>query len=107
MAREVSHGSGLHVARRAALERDAMVVHVVKKIPALDETAAMADAVSTAYVDRLGDGCRTIGLASVNRTVDVVVADELERVAMVLRRVVRFRSGEVESDDASSFVSHC
>src|SRR5262249_50104207 len=104
MAREVPNGARLNVARGAALERYTVVVDVVEQIAALDETAAVSDAVRAADVDRLRDRRGSISLARVDGAVDVVVADELECVAVVLRRVVRLGAGEVEPHDATPFV---
>jgi hypothetical protein len=44
------------------------------------------------------------GLSGVDGHVDVVVAHELERRPVVLRRVVVLRAGEVEADDAAALV---
>ena len=81
-----------------------MIVHVVEEVAVLDEPAAVPDAVRAADVNGLGDRRRSVGLARVDGAVDVVVADELERVPMILCGIVRFGAGEIEADDAAVFV---
>ena len=66
VAREVADRAGLHVRRRAALERDAVVVDVVEEIAVLAQAAAVADAVRAADVDRLRDRLGPVGLAGVD-----------------------------------------
>ena len=73
-----------------------------KQIAVLAEAAAVADAVRAADVDRLVDRLRAVGLTGVDRDVDVVVAHELERRAVVLRRVVVLGAGEIEADDGGA-----
>ncbi len=81
-----------------------MVVHVVEEVAVLAQPAAVADAVRAADVDRLIDRLGTVRLAGVDGDVDVVVADELERRLVVLRRVVVLGAGEIEPDDAAVLV---
>ncbi len=66
VAGEVAHGSGLDVAGRAALERDAVVVHVVEQIAVFAQAAAVADAVRTADVDGLRDRLGTVRFTRVD-----------------------------------------
>jgi hypothetical protein len=81
-----------------------VVVDVVEEVAVLAEPAAVADAMRAADVDRLVDRLGAVGLARVDRDVDVVVADELERGAVVLGRVIVLGAGEVEADDAAVLV---
>ena len=60
----------------------------------------VVEAVLEGLRDRLGP----VGLAGVDRDVDVVVADELERRLVVLRGVVVLGAREVEPDDAAPLV---
>jgi hypothetical protein len=69
----LAHRARLHVGRRAALERDAVVDHVVQQVAVLAQAAAVADAVRPADVQRLGDRRRPVRLAGVDRHVDVVL----------------------------------
>ena len=64
----------------------------------------MPDAVRAADVNRLGDRLGPVGLSGVNRDVDVVVAHQLKRGAMVLGGVVVLGAREIEPDDAAPLV---
>ncbi len=81
-----------------------MVVDVVEQIAVLAKSAAVADAVRAADVDGLRNRLGAVGLARVDRDVDVVVAHELERRAVVLGGVVVLGAREVEPDDAAALV---
>jgi hypothetical protein len=61
-----------------------VIVDEVEQIAVLDEPRAVTDAVRAALVDRLVDRVRAERLAGVRGAVDVVVDDELERVAVEL-----------------------
>ena len=58
-----------------------------------------------ADVDRLGDRLGAVGLARMDRHVDVVVPNELEGRLVVLGRVVVLGAGQIEADDAAVLVS--
>jgi hypothetical protein len=57
-----------------------------------------------ADVDGLGDRLGSVRLPRVDRDVDVVVANQLERGPVVLGRVVVLRARQVEPDDAAALV---
>jgi hypothetical protein len=106
VARQVANRSGLNVRRGTALERDSVVGDVVEKVAVLAKAAPVADAMRAADVNGLGDRLGPVGLASVNRDVDVVVAHELEGRLVMLGRVVVLRAGEIEPNDAATLVSN-
>ena len=83
-----------------------MVVDVVEEIAVLPETAAVADAVGAADVDRLSHRLGAVGLARVDRAVDVVVPHELEGLLVVLGRVVRLGARQIEAHHAAPLVGH-
>src|SRR5437867_6495401 len=103
--------AGVDVARRAELERDALVADVrrewsqlhdslVDDRHVLDQANAVPDAVCAAVLQSLPDRWRTEGLASVNGDREVLAPTELERLEVSLRRMARFLTGDVEADDA-------
>ena len=67
----------------------------------LDQPRGVADAVRAAPLDRLPDAFLAERLAGVNRDVEVLALDVVERVDVLLRREAAFLAGEVESDDAA------
>jgi len=101
---EIPNGASLHVRRGATLERDAVVVDIVKQISVLAQTAPVADAVRPADVNRLMDRSRSICFARMDRHGDVVVVDELERLHVMLRGVVVLGPREIEAYDAAVLV---
>ena len=73
----------------------------MEKVAVFTESTSVTNAMRTANVNRLVDGFGTVRFARVNGHVDVVVANELERTAMVLRGVIVFGARKVEADDAA------
>jgi hypothetical protein len=69
-----------------------VIVDVVEEIPVLAQAAAVADAFLTEDLVRLVVRLRPIRLARLDGLVVVVVANVMERRAMVLRRMVVLRA---------------
>ena len=80
-----------------------MVVDVVEEIAVLAESAAVADAVCAADVDRLRDRFGTVRLAGVDGGVDVVVPYELEGRTVVPLRLISENLGLDVSWNASTY----
>ncbi len=97
MVLQALHGLGLHIARRTALQRDAVVVDVVQQVAVLDEPHAVADAVRAAEMDRLVDAFGAVGLARVERAVDVVGQHPAKGLPELLGREVLLRARQIEA----------
>src|SRR6266550_7474480 len=108
--------AGVDVARRAELERDALVADIrgerselhdglIDDRHVLDEADPVPDAVRAAVLERLPDRGRTERLAGVDRDREVLAPTELERLEVGFRRMAGFLTGDVEADDALLAVS--
>src|SRR5437773_4795043 len=108
--------AGVDVARRAELERDALVADIrgersqlhdglIDDRHVLDQADPVPDAVRAAVLERLPDRGRTERLAGVDRDREVLAPAELERLDVGFRRMAGFFTGDVEADDALLAVS--
>ena len=67
----------------------------------LDQSCGVTDAVRAAPLDRLPDAFLAERLPGMNRDVEVLSLDVVERIDMLLRREPAFLAGQVESDDST------
>ena len=66
----------------------------------VDDPDAVAETLGARELKRLPDRRQAEGLARVDRDVEVLLADVLERVEVARRRVALLGSGDIEADDA-------
>src|SRR5207245_6781928 len=64
----------------------------------VDDPDPVAEALGTAELDGLPDGWQPEGLAGVDRDVEVLVADLVERLEVAGRRKALLRAGDIEAD---------
>src|SRR5512134_2255678 len=101
-------GARVHVARRAELERHAFVPHERREMPeprrdaarvdVVDDANAVAEPLRAAELQRLPDRRQSERLSGVDREVEVLPANVLERVEMTRGWEPRLRARDVEAD---------
>ena len=101
----------MDVGGRAHLERHAPVAHEGRQPPELDRAVvadgdvvddadAVAEPLRPAELERLPDRRQAERLAGVDRDVEVLAPDEVERVEVAGRPVAGLGPGDIEADDA-------
>ena len=109
--------SRLDVAGGAHLERHATVAHkrgqaaeldrsVSVHRDVVDDSRAVTESLGAAPLERLPDRRQAEALAGVDRDVEVLPLDQLERVEVPRGREAGLRPGDVETDDALVSVPH-
>ena len=103
--------AGVHVRRRAHLERHASIAHERRETSehrptvwilgdVVDDAHAVAESFGATPLQRLPDRRQAERLAGVDRDVEVLARHELERVEMTGGREAGLGSRDVEADDA-------
>ena len=111
MVLDAVHDTGVHIAGGADLERDAPIsqevtqpsefnVAVGRNVPVLDDPDAVSKAFGAAILHGLPDRSGPVGLAGVDRDVEVLPVAVLEREEVIVRREAVLGSGDVEADYA-------
>ncbi len=112
------HRTGLNIGRRAHLERDLLIEHVLREVSerlsavlvllnVLDHCDAMTDPVGAADLHRLPDRVAAVCLAGMDRVVGVVTPQQLKGLQEARRWVALFRAGDIETDDAVAPIPQC
>ena len=92
--------SGTRRSRTNAASRPSSHGAVVADGDVVDDPDAVAQPLGAAELERLPDRRQPERLAGVDRDVEVLAADEVERVQMAGRPIARLRPGDIEPDDA-------
>ena len=112
---DVRGRAGVDVAAQANLERNAFVENVLGQIShlddlgrivavepdVLDQPRGVADAVGAAPLDRLPDAFLAERLAGVNRDVEILPLNVVERIDVLFGREPALFAGQIESDDTA------
>src|SRR5579863_721897 len=117
MLRERGDDAGVDIRRRTELEWDAPVsnearqaaeahVAVGSDLDVVDDTHPMAEPLGVAPLQCLPDRRQPEGFPGMERRMEVLTLDEMERIDVLRRRISRFCTCHVEPDDANVAVTN-
>src|SRR5258708_13921049 len=102
----------MDVADEANLQRNALVENVLGEIAQLhspavhvrdvvDQARSVPDPMRPAVLNRLPDRFLAIAFAGVNRNIEILPLNVMERVNVLFRRLPAFFPGKIEADNAA------
>src|SRR5512141_2798484 len=91
-----SRGVGLDVRRKADLESDAPIVHVLSQLSILNEPRGMSEPVGSALVNSVANRARAVAFSRMNCNGEVVLPCVRERVSVSRCGKSLFSSSQIE-----------